>query len=76
VLGAMVGIAVPLGHSILTGGLVDFSSGDLLWLNHVVSAAGQDDLRDPASCLELAGTLMKDYPGLSSATSSESGTGY
>ncbi|MGD8875866.1 MAG: hypothetical protein PVH38_12020 [Gammaproteobacteria bacterium] len=76
VLGAMVGIAVPLGHSILTGGLVDFSSGDLLWLNHVVSAAGQDDLRDPASCLELAGTLMKDYPGLSSATSGESGSGY
>jgi hypothetical protein len=76
VLGAMFGVAIPLGHSILMGGLVDFSTGDLLWLNHVVSAAGQDDLRDPASCLELAGTLMKDYPGLSSATSSEPGTGY
>jgi len=76
VLGAMFGVAIPLGHSILMGGLVDFSTGDLLWLNHVVSAAGQADLRDPASCLELAKTLMQEYPGLPSATSSESITGY
>jgi hypothetical protein len=76
VLGAMVGIAIPLGHSILMGGLVDFSTGDLLWLNHVVSAAGQDDLRDPASCLELAETLMKEYPGLPSANSGVPGSGY
>lgn len=76
VLGAIFGIAVPLGHSILMGGLVDFSSGDLLWLNHVVSTAGQDDLRDPASCIELAKSLMKEYPGLSSARSIEPGTGY
>lgn len=76
VLGAMFGVAVPLGHSILMGGLVDFSTGDLLWLNHVVSTAGQDDLRDPASCLELARTLLKEYPGLPSADSSGSSTGY
>ncbi len=75
VLGAMFGVAIPLGHSILMGGLVDFSSGDLLWLNHVVSAAGQADLRDPASCLELAKTLMQDYPGLTAAGNGESGAG-
>jgi hypothetical protein len=75
VLGAMFGVAIPLGHSILMGGLVDFSTGDLLWLNHVVSAAGQTDLRDPASCLELAKTLMQDYPGLTAAGSGESGAG-
>jgi len=71
-LGAIFGVAIPLGHSILMGGLVDFSTGDLLWLNYVVSAAGQADLRDPASCLELAKTLMKEYPGLPAAT----GSGY
>jgi hypothetical protein len=75
VLGAMMGVAVPLGHSILMGGLVDFSTGDLLWMNHEVAAAGQSDLRDPGSCLELAGRLMKDYPGLQSANRSDSGTG-
>jgi hypothetical protein len=76
VLGAMVGVAIPLGHSILMGGLVDFSTGDLLWLNHVVSVAGQADLRDPASCLELAKSLMKEYPGLPAATGSETGSSY
>jgi hypothetical protein len=76
VLGAMFGIAIPLGHSVLMGGLVEFGTGDVLWLNHVVSAAGQDDLRDPASCLELAGTLMKEYPGLTPANDSEAGAGY
>lgn len=74
VFGAMFGIAVPLGHSILMGGLVDFSTGDLLWMNHEVSA-GSTDLRDPESCLELAHSLMKEYPGLQSATGSNTQTG-
>jgi hypothetical protein len=76
VLGAMFGVVIPLGHSTLMGGLVDFSTGDLLWLNHVTSAAGQADLRDPASCLDLAKALMKEYPGLPSATSAEPSNGY
>jgi hypothetical protein len=76
VLGAMFGIAIPLGHSMLIGGLVDFSTGDVLWMNHVISAAGQDDLRDPASCIELAKSLMKEYPGLSPAHGIGSGAGY
>lgn len=74
-LGAIMGVAVPLGHSVLMGGLVDFSTGDLLWMNHVVSVAGQSDLRDSGSCLEMARSLMKDYPGLQSATGSNSGAG-
>ena len=72
--GAMFGIAVPLGHSILMGGLVDFSTGDLLWMNHEVSAGGTD-LRDPDSCLELARSLTKDYPGLQSANDNKSQAG-
>jgi hypothetical protein len=62
VLGATVGVGVPIGHSILVGGLVDFETGDLLWLNRTVSYGGAD-LRDPASCLDLARKLMEDYPG-------------
>jgi hypothetical protein len=72
--GAVFGIAVPLGHSTLVGGLVDFGTGDLLWMNHKVSAGGTD-LRDPGSCLELARSLMKDYPGLQSANGSNSQSG-
>ena len=66
VIGAIFGVAVPLGHTVLIGGLVDFSSGDLLWMDHAVSN-GTADLRDPGSCRELARVLMKDYPGLQSA---------
>jgi len=62
-LAAAGGVYIPMGHSMLIGGLVDFETGDLLWLNHVVSA-GAADLRDPASCLELARKLMENYPGM------------
>jgi len=72
--GAMFGVAVPLGHSILMGGLVDFGTGDLLWMNHEVSAGGTD-LRDPDSCLDLARSLTKDYPGLQSASGNKSQAG-
>ena len=73
--GAMMGVAVPLGYSILMGGLVDFSTGDLLWMNHAVSSGGFDDLRDPDSCLELARSLMQEYPGLHSASGSNTPAG-
>lgn len=62
VVGAMFGVYVPLGHSILIGGLVDFETGDLLWLNHSVST-GDTDLRDPDSCTAFARKLMQGYPG-------------
>lgn len=61
--GAIFGVYVPLGHSILIGGLVDFETGDLLWMNHTVST-GNADLRDQESCLELAHKLMDGYPAL------------
>jgi hypothetical protein len=60
----MVGVYVPLGHSTLVGGLVDFETGDLLWLNHTVST-GQADLRERGSAFELARELMVGYPALS-----------
>ena len=66
VVGAAFGVVVPLGHSVLLGGLVDFDTGDLLWLNYKV-AGGGTDLRDPDSCLALARELMEGYPGLRTA---------
>jgi len=63
VFGATVGVGVPMGHSILVGGLVDFETGDLLWLNRTVSY-GAADLREPASCLDLARKLLENYPGM------------
>jgi len=74
VLGATVGIGVPMGHSILVGGLVDFETGDLLWLNRTTSY-GAADLRDPASCLDLARKLMENYPGMRSDAGSTSSGG-
>ena len=70
VMGALFGVAVPLGHTILMGGLVDFRSGDLLWMNYKV-AAGNTDLRDPDSCRELTHELMEDYQGLRPASDSK-----
>jgi hypothetical protein len=74
ILAAAGGLYVPLGHTILVGGLVDFETGDLLWLNHTVSA-GNADLRDPASSLNLARKLMEDYPGMRALTGSTPSTG-
>ena len=67
VFGAMIGVYVPLGHSMLVGGLVDFGTGDLLWLNHTVSG-GDADLRQPESALDLARELMAGYPALDAAS--------
>lgn len=73
-MGAMLGVAIPLGHSVLIVGLVDFETGDLLWMNHEIST-GDADLRDPESCKDMAGRLMKDYPGLKLVKGESSLTG-
>jgi hypothetical protein len=74
VVGAMFGVYVPLGHSTLVGGLVDFETGDLLWLNHTVSG-GDADLRQPDSALELARELMAGYPALDAAAGTDAPAG-
>ncbi len=74
VVGAMFGVVVPTGQSVLIGGLVDFASGDLLWLNHSTST-GATDLRDPQSCRAFARELMQGYPGLRTAVAPRPGAG-
>lgn len=75
VLGAVSGVYIPMGHSLLFGGLVDFETGDLLWMNHEIAAGGTEDLRDPESCLDLAGKLMEGYPGLEADTGGSASPG-
>ncbi len=74
VVGVMFGVSVPLGHSTLVGGLVDFETGDLLWLNHTVSG-GDADLRERGSTLDLARELMVGYPALDAAREPVPSTG-
>ena len=64
VVGALFGVSMPLGSSMLIGGLVDFETGDLLWLNRVITVGGASDLRDAESSLKMARQLMAGYPGL------------
>jgi hypothetical protein len=54
--------------------LVDFETGDLLWLNHTVSG-GDADLRERGSTLDLARELMVGYPALDAAREPAASTG-
>jgi len=63
VVGAVFGVGIPMGYTLLIGGLVDFKTGDILWLNHVVQA-GALDLREPEDARNFAMSLMSGYPGL------------
>lgn len=63
VVGAVFGVGIPMGHTILIGGLVDFKTGDILWLNHVVQT-GALDLREADDARNFALSLMSGYPGL------------
>ena len=72
--GAVFGLVVPMGHSFLAAGLVDFTTGDLLWMNHELSG-GDADLRDGQSCRKLVVRLMRDYPVRQAATGDNRRTG-
>jgi hypothetical protein len=62
----------PPGHSgLVVGGLIDFETGDLLWMNHQAPSGGVD-LRDPASALGLVRMLMQGYPDLNHSPSNGS----
>jgi hypothetical protein len=72
--GAALGVGLPMGHTSLIGGLVDFETGDLLWINRSVSGGGTD-LRDPESCLLFAKGLMEGYPGFEGTSAGDPGAG-
>lgn len=62
VLGAiLLGAYIPTGNSILIGGLVDFNTGNLLWMDYKV-AGGTINLKDLESCKEFVSKLVDGYP--------------
>ena len=60
---AIFGVAVPLGVSFLSTGIVDLNSGDILWLNYAVSI-GNKDLRKPEDAEAMMAELLQDFPGI------------
>ena len=60
---AALGVAVPLGHTILVGKLVDLRSGDVLWMNTWVSA-GDTSLLEYADAGSALRALFDGYPGI------------
>jgi len=60
VVGAVLGIGVSGGHQAGFASLVDLRSGEIIWFNRLVSAAG--DLREPELAREATHNLLKDLP--------------
>jgi len=62
VLFAALGVGIPLGQSVISLGIVDLDSGDILWMHHDFSVS--KDLKDPAATEEMVQTILNAYPGL------------
>lgn len=63
VVGALLGVQIPLGSSFLHVGVIDLETGDLLWTNYEGSYAGRD-LRSKTDVDFMINQIFKDYPGL------------
>jgi len=61
VLGAMIGVAIPVGMTFVSVGLVDLESGNILWLNYDFGG-GNWDIRDQADTDKLVANIFRDYP--------------
>lgn len=61
VVGLLVGVALPLGQSFITAGLVDLKTGDVQWMSFDSSASM--DTRKPADVDDLMRALYQTYPG-------------
>jgi len=61
VVGLLLGVALPLGQSFITTGLVDLNTGDVQWMSFDSSASL--DTRKPADVDEILRALYQTYPG-------------
>jgi hypothetical protein len=61
VLGAVAGLAVPLGNQQIFASLVDLRTGRILWSN-VTTASSGSDMRETEGARVLVEALMKDAP--------------
>ncbi len=57
------GVVVPTSRNFLTTGVVDFETGDILWLNYSTSASGRD-LRELETADKEVLRLLEKFPGL------------
>jgi hypothetical protein len=60
ILGAAVGVGVPVGSESGFASLIDLRTGDIVWFNHV--AAGAGELRKENSARQTVDQLFKDIP--------------
>ncbi len=63
VVAAMLGVSIPLGHTVLIAGVVDLRTGDLHWLDYAVSL-DSETLRDPDDVRNLLNGLFDSFPGV------------
>jgi len=61
VAGLLLGVVMPLGQSFITAGIVDLSTGDVLWMSFDSSASM--DSRTPADVDGLMHDLYQTWPG-------------
>jgi hypothetical protein len=59
--GLMLGVVMPLGQSFITAGIVDLTTGDVLWMSFDSSASM--DSRTPADVDALMHNLYQTWPG-------------
>lgn len=59
--GLLLGIAIPLGQSFITAGVVDLKTGDVQWMSF--DASSSMDSREPADVDSLMRDLYKTWPG-------------
>ncbi|MFZ5511131.1 MAG: hypothetical protein ACOZCP_13865 [Pseudomonadota bacterium] len=62
VLAAAFGIGLPMGQSLVSVGVVDLGSGDILWMQHSTSIS--HDLKDPEGAKAMVAEILTVYPGL------------
>jgi hypothetical protein len=63
VVAAALGVAIPLGHTIMVAGVVDLRTGDLHWLDYAISV-NSETLRNPEDVRSLLNGLFDSFPGI------------
>ena len=58
---AVLGVGIPLGGQQAFASLVDLRTGNVIWFN-VVTAAPNEDMREPEGARLLAARLMQGAP--------------
>jgi len=63
VVAVLTGAVIPLGHTVMIGGMIDLKSGDVLWANTHISLTS-DGFLSTESTKVVLNQLFKPYPGV------------